>query len=156
MKHNEIIRALECCEQETKSCPSCPLARDYSPCSKTMARNALALIKELTVELEAMRGAANSYKMHNGKLTEENERLRGERAKFFEYKHGTLVRNALVLTKNKNEFDDFCKAVKADTVRKMQERLKAEAFNAYPETNLGLVVLASDIDRVAKELIDGN
>ncbi len=34
-------------------------------------RNALSLIKELTVELEAMRTAANSYKMHNEKLVEE-------------------------------------------------------------------------------------
>ena len=43
-----------------------------------MKRNcqmALALIKELIVELDAMCGSANSYKLHNEKLAEENERL---------------------------------------------------------------------------------
>ena len=32
-------------------------------------------VKELTIELDAMRGAANSYKMHNERLTEDNETL---------------------------------------------------------------------------------
>ena len=35
-------------------------------------------IKKLDVDLKAMRGAANSYKLHNKKLTEENERLRAD------------------------------------------------------------------------------
>ena len=51
----QIIKALECCEKEEKSCHSCPLTRDYSPCSKTMARNALALIRELTEENESLK-----------------------------------------------------------------------------------------------------
>lgn len=83
-------------------------------------------------------------------LREENERLRGERAKFFEYKHGTLVRNALVLTKNKKEFDEFCEAIKADTVRGMIDRITEHATNGYPRK-----VRLDVIDQIAKEMLEG-
>ena len=48
--------------------------------------------------------------------------------------------------------DEVAKA-KADTVRKMQERLKAEAITIQDHTGkLGLVVLVNDIDQIAKEM----
>lgn len=56
LNREQIIKALECCGTENKCCSVCPLAKDYSPCSKTMAENALSLIEELTVELEARHG----------------------------------------------------------------------------------------------------
>ena len=87
-------------------------------------------------------------------LREENERLRGERAKFFEYKHGTLVRNALVLTKNKKEFDDFCGAIKADTVRKMQERLN-ERFGTDSNRVFSNYNIHRYIDQITKEMLEG-
>lgn len=93
----QIIKALEWCS-ELRLCVDCPMrAEGYfshsgNACRKALMENALALIKELTkevenyrqayreirvilaeanndnkqltVELEAMRGAANSYKMH--------------------------------------------------------------------------------------------
>ena len=52
LNREQIIKAMECCGTEHKCCSSCPLARDYSPCSKTMANNALSIIKELTEENE--------------------------------------------------------------------------------------------------------
>lgn len=45
--------------------------------------------------------------------------------------------------------------VKAAAVREFAERLKAESFIVAPETNLGAVVLASDIDRVAEKMLEG-
>ena len=82
MEREQIIKALECCASEECVCAQCPIdekIKDDCECGKLVAKNALYLIKELTVELDAMRGAANSYKMHNERLTEENERLRAER-----------------------------------------------------------------------------
>lgn len=55
LNREQIIKALECCGTNDKSCSSCPLAKDYSPCSKTMADNALSLIKELTEENQRLR-----------------------------------------------------------------------------------------------------
>ena len=80
MDREQIIKALECCKsfRDLHACDVCPYFRvelgDNESCSNRMAQDAFALIKELTVELEAMRGAANSYKMHNEKLTEVVER----------------------------------------------------------------------------------
>ena len=54
-----------------------------------------------------------------------------------------------------NRMDECIDRLRVDTVRKMQERLKAESFIVAPETNLGAVVLASDIDRVAEKILDG-
>ena len=63
-----IIRALECCANG--ECDECPY-QDNSPCKEYLNNAALTLInrqraeiERLTVDLDAMRGAANSYKMH--------------------------------------------------------------------------------------------
>ena len=133
LNREQIIKALKCISStEDVLCAGCDYRKyDGLACHRIGANNALALIKE---------------------LTEENERLRGERAKFFEYKHGTLVRNALVLTKNKKEFDDFCKAIKADTVRKMQERLMYEfGFLCSWE----LQEIKDTVDQITKEMLEG-
>jgi hypothetical protein len=46
---------------------------------------------------------------------------------------------------------------RADTVRKMQERLKAEAITIQDHTGkLGLVVLVDTIDQIANELLEGS
>ena len=45
---------------------------------------------------------------------------------------------------------------KIDTVRKIQEMLRAEGFIADPATNLEIVVLASDIDRAASKILEDN
>ena len=158
MERTEIIKALECCLVES-NCTGCPLRHQYeTDCLEYAGKKALSLIKELTEENAKLNNLITEIEKEKAelweekqKLTEENERLRGERAKFFEYKHGTLVRNALVLTKNKNEFDDFCKAIKAETVKKMQEKLLHEwdwcAYDADEAPDV--------INRVAKEMLEG-
>ena len=45
----------------------------------------------------------------------------------------------------------------ADTVRKMQERLKAESITIQDHTGkLGSVVLIGTIDQIAKEMVEGD
>ena len=68
LNREQIIKALEHCASGTSSeaCDGCPF-NDMQLCdqeSNAIEKHALALIKELTVEVEALRGAANSYKMH--------------------------------------------------------------------------------------------
>lgn len=46
-------------------------------------------------------------------------------------------------------------ACKADTVRKMQGMLKAEAITVQDHTGkLGLVILADDVDKIANQLLE--
>ena len=77
----EIVKALECCAINC-SCDGCPA--DYKAlddiCSRYIKRLALDLInrqkaeiERLNIELDAMRGAANSYKMHCEKGLAEKE-----------------------------------------------------------------------------------
>lgn len=71
MTDNEIIKALECCTKTEfiSDCAKCEmLAFD---CKDTLIENALNLINRqkveiarLNIELQSMRNAANSYKMH--------------------------------------------------------------------------------------------
>lgn len=98
----QIIKALECWASDNPCIGSaCAVFRaSTESCDRWIGERALSLIKsqeqkikeltedvekyiaqtkELAVELDAMRGAANSYKMHSEKLTEENERLRAEK-----------------------------------------------------------------------------
>jgi hypothetical protein len=47
-------------------------------------------------------------------------------------------------------------SVRADTVRKMQERLKADAVTIQDHTGkLGVVVGVGNIDDVAREMLEG-
>ena len=70
MTDNEIIKALECCAKNAWNCDdNCPF---FKKCSKTlMAKSSLNIInrqkaevERLNIELQSMRSAANSYKMH--------------------------------------------------------------------------------------------
>ena len=70
MTDNEIIKALECCAKNEWNCDdNCPF---FKKCSKTlMAKSSLNIInrqkaevERLNIELQSMRSAANSYKMH--------------------------------------------------------------------------------------------
>lgn len=78
MTDNEIIRGLEHCKNEG-DCFSCPLHRTgYCVNSTTVAESYCDLInrqkaeiERLDIELQAMRGAANSYKAETERLQKE-------------------------------------------------------------------------------------
>ena len=93
----QVVKALECCrlneeENTCKYCKECPAGNwDFEEeltCIQSVYVRAAALmnrqraeIDRLSVELEAMRGAANSYKMHYEKAKTDVERLRAELSK---------------------------------------------------------------------------
>lgn len=58
-----IIKALECCKGFNKDCEGCVLC-DESGCDDKLKKLAADRIRDLDIELKAMRMAANSYKMH--------------------------------------------------------------------------------------------
>ena len=57
LNREQIIKALECCGEKHQACSACPLKKDYSPCSSTMAYSALSLINELIEEVERLKVA---------------------------------------------------------------------------------------------------
>lgn len=66
---NDIIKALECCVT-SNGCPDCPMLGERN-CMRKKDAHSLCLvnrqkeeIERLETELQAMRGAANSLKMH--------------------------------------------------------------------------------------------
>ena len=53
LNSDQIVKALECCASDEYICNQCPIdekIKDDCECGKVVARNALALIKELTEE----------------------------------------------------------------------------------------------------------
>ena len=138
----QVKKALECCGASVKSCSSCPLAKDYSPCSKTMADNALALIKSQEQKIEAyrqelaeVRVALAEANYDKKKLTEENDKL-----------HASCTELAQECKKWQGRLKIECEYTKADTVRKMQESIK-EYFPYDADSGLYVV-----LDQIAKEM----
>lgn len=74
MNREQIVKALECCTSPEKDC-NCPFSCPYGDitgtcCIQALMAHALSLIREMEIELEAMRTAANSLKMHYEKANE--------------------------------------------------------------------------------------
>ena len=119
INREQIIKALECCSDDN-SCytAGCPYKSDsLSACTSKLAKDVLALIKE---------------------LTEENERL---------------TKNNLIFAQNvETVAANYYKLGCTDTVRKMQERLKAKCEHF---TDSLKYLLYSEIDLIAKEMLEG-
>ena len=97
MTDERLIKVLECCANE--DCDNCPSL--VKECQRHAMLNALNLIERyeeiierLNVELDAMRGAANSYKMHyNEAIKEFAERLKDMAFVFrSNYEDGSITR----------------------------------------------------------------
>lgn len=148
LNRDQIVKALECQvgTDEKHDCRGCYFYKEGGLCSENMSEGiatvALALIRELTIELDAMRGAANSYKMDNQRLIEENERLNSI--------NKALVKNNSELETELAQTYDLLEKAKADTVRKMQKKIKAKIL----EINHNLCGLLPFIDQIAKELLE--
>ena len=140
MNTEQIIKALECCANKAEGClcSDCPFVRSRY-CTNRLRENALALIKEqqaeitkLTIALEAMRGAGNSYKMLYENLEKTTNYLRD---------------------RLKEEAEHAKEFAITDTVKKMQERLHEEAWQGY---QVGMYIVSTDnIDQIAKEMLEG-
>lgn len=168
MEKEQIKKALHCCAHYCGSCNKyCPLYTD-DECTITLAKSTLALINSYEnkiFELEnRLKECENGYegtlylercKLHdaeekNKELTEENEGLKDycTKLKRCYLSYETLYKVTRVRV-------DY---TKADTVRKMQERLKASAF-VFASTNDGRKYFAVEIDtidQIAKETLEEN
>ena len=127
LNREQIVKVLECCLADRVICNDCPIQKECesTPFDATLARYALALIRELTEENERLRNRVTATII----LTDKDaERIKKE----------CLERVELDI-----------KAIQSDTVRKMQERLK-NAFN-FGHTILEKSI-CDIIDQIAKEM----
>lgn len=157
MTDNEIKKALECCvgDNDGKNCFDCPLW-EIDDCQEQLLLDALDIInhlqaekQDLEIELQAMRGAANSYKA-------ENERLKSD---------VSVSRDAYMSMKDRYEYEKekvekakqkcigiakALKTAKAEAYKEFAERLK-EKYKPY--VILGSEVAEIEIDNLLKEII---
>lgn len=145
MNREQIIKALGCCITGYCYQQECPLAGDYDDdigkCTSLLAQNALSLIREMEIELEAMRTAANSLKMHYERAVEENGRLRDatekiirKKAKVNDYWQRDVrnYRMAKGYSYNERDVDNFLRGYN-EAVEDMLLILKPSA-SVLPET----------------------
>lgn len=129
LNREQIVKALECCISGD-DCTICPLCDEQS-CPCVLNENALSLIKE---------------------LTEENERLRAENT---DCRLGFgLIEDAFERLEKINE--QIKSETSADTVRKMQEQIKAEIdyFDRRGGSAfINKAIVFFFIDQIAKEMI---
>lgn len=124
MKYNreEIIKALEICSDETKEfCTGCPFIGNGGCKQSSILKLALSVIKELTEENEKL-----------------NERL--DREAKCQYDLATKI----------VDLRDDVKYIKADTVHKMQEKIRAKS--EYGTINIS----PWQLDQITKEILEEN
>ena len=147
----QIIKALECLTgEEVMFCRECVYnGVGAFSCKKELAKDALALIKELTEVVERSETARGcNQSIDNGfspsvtELQRENERLRADVAKEFTCVFGTSHKVSDC------PIDDEVAKTKADTVRKMHSMLCEGRVS-----NDNVVIVANQI---AKEMLEGN
>lgn len=124
----QVKKALECCiKNQCENCCQCGNWHEQWNCMTSLMKNALVLI--------------NSQEQRIKELAAENERLKAQ--KYYIHSDGRI------------EMIPTVESVKADTVRKMQERLKADAVTIQDHTGkLGVVVGVGNIDDVAREMLE--
>ena len=92
---------------------------------------------------------------YNSKLAIDSERKLEQCKKSYEDELSRvhmLLRNAWDSVEEK---DKLLGTIKADTIRKMQERLKAETITIQDHTGkLGSVILVNTVDQIAKEILE--
>ena len=142
MEREQIIKALECCYDNNLSCIDCPFnASDkYAECAG-LTLSAIGLIKELTEENEKLtkrleKEAKCQYDLAGQivDLKAENKRLR-----------------ELVTTKE-IEKEIVRRETRADTVKKMQEKLYARRVR-YGNITFKVVPI-DEIDQIEKEMLE--
>lgn len=147
MTDEQIVKALECCK-DNDGCNKCPYGDIFSKkCINLIQKNALDLIKRqqadkerLEIELQAMRGAANSYKSRVQTLELEIEYLKADKE--------ALINGQLTLQKMYLES-------RAEAVREFAERLKERRYFMRDEKGIGgAVVFIEKIDSLVKEMTE--
>lgn len=139
LNREQIVKALECQvgTDENHDCRGCYFYNERELCSENVSEGIA------TAALNVIR-----------ELTEENEGLEVDNEHLAIVVEGKLNR-AQSLERLVMKLTDKVATVKADTVRKMQERLKGKSY--YPRSHSTVrVVDEYDIDQIAKELLEEN
>jgi phage shock protein A len=110
-------------------------------------------VKELTEENENLHASCTEFERKCASLNEENERLTTRLVE-------QSAENIILIAENDSLSQSLANSKsilansKADAVRKMQERLKAESITIQDHTGkLGSVVLVGTIDQIVKEML---
>ena len=132
-EREEIVKALEDCKGGGNSCLSCSYfdkAVDTS-CAPFLIKDALALIQELTEEIKDLEADYDRvYEQAEADI------------------HGNMADGGTSC--------HWCMdKTKADTVKRMQERLKARC-SCIPQHHFTYAEVAFWIDQIAKELLEEN
>lgn len=129
-------------------------------------------LKELMYEAYASNGAHKPYltmrdalalitsqEQRIKELTEENERLRAENAKYEAENHAEFNKWLKLEEATKRHhselFEDAKIAVKEETVRKMQERFQAYFGTYVLGYKIPLTEALKAVDQIAKEMLEG-
>lgn len=162
----QIIKAMECCYDNNLSCIDCPFqgTDKYIECS-SLTISALSLIKELTEDKEKLGHLIDELEKEKQELWDDNKKLTRDRERL----RNRITCSVTITDEQVEEIKAHClerieldiKAVQADTVREMQERLKAKV-NADIDRcyMLGISVAGplslflDEIDETAKEMIE--
>ena len=179
MNTEQIIKALECCSRQyedntSDECLDCIYHNLGCNCVLQAITDALALIKELTekivqlisqvdcdkaeikllqkhieslaetIESQEQEINMNAYGLTAKRLGEENERL-----------HASCTELTQECKKWQRRMKIECDYTKADTVRKMQERLKEHLDDFYNSGEDALLDVPDLIDQIAKEVLEG-
>lgn len=158
----QIKKALGCCYMQelehNENCPECPYTDLYPNCSEYLGKDALVLIKELTEENEAISEryaiqvvTAIELDKQVQRLTEENERLQkalNTDISIVRVSRGN-GKTAHLRELGRIKVD----AIRADTVREMQERFNDKVAKLLMSPSLQYQASAF-IDQIAKEMLE--
>lgn len=164
LSREQIIQALEFCGicecNNEKTNTECALI--HMPfCKNYLRQQSLALIKELTEEsqkwqeaYDCVDSACCELSSKCDELTEENERLKFDIntiETFLQKQRETEHKEHMEMMKDLQEIYEGIKYIKADTVQKMQERLKG-----YLREVADGDIDTSWIDQIAEEMLEEN
>lgn len=129
MEKEQIVKALEFCTDDNSICLHCPVRGRCNDDSMFLEKAALSLIREQEKRIE--------------ELEAENEKLKKPRY--------------MVYSDGRSEMIPSVESVRADTVRKMRERLKDRYefdCNADEDNALYYEDLCEWVERIEKELLE--
>ena len=129
MTDAEIIKALECCQQNTV-CVECPMWKKGQNCIEKMCGYALDLINRLQADQEALIAGQGTLQKALAEKIAEVERLKAEA----------------------DMADGYAEAVEERAIKEFAERLKTEqSFYDGQETRIYLT--EKDLDNLVKEMV---
>lgn len=155
MTDEQIVKALECCENEINFCSICPYFlqnKENDFCTEDMAKDALALIKRqqadkerLEIELQTMRIAANSYKSRVQTLEMDNAQLHSDIVNAnqnFDHINGLWDAEKEKVEKAKQKVINICKELQK--AKAEIESLEADYENVYKQATADILASIAD------------